>query len=187
MDDVLSLYRARLRACNVDLHAQGETAGRKRGRPIDFLGELIAGSASGARGSGVRCTFALSPSDGEPPLAALTLHVHSAIGVAELLLCAVRQQRANRGLGRAIVECALHALRARGGVRSVVCMASASSVGFWAKLGFEAEPDLPAAVWSALLDPFDDSVVLTLHADVVDSCNTRAPAQADRRPRPLSF
>lgn len=199
IDDILLLFRTRLRGCNVDLlsadaapppappagsgcthastTAHARLPGAKRRRRVDFLGELLAGPPA-ATGQAGRFSLALAPDTGGAPLAALTMHVHAGCGVAEILLCAVRQQRARRGLGRAMVECALHALRASKSVPAVVCIASPDSVGFWHKLAFSRDTNLSAAAWDALCDPFDDSVVLELHPDVVASCDTRATAPA---------
>jgi GNAT superfamily N-acetyltransferase len=196
VEDVLALYRQRLRGCNVDLHAERTrvpaeatedaapspvakrgararppaAAKRKRCSSIDFLGELLAGSA---KGRGGRQTIVLTADDSGAPLAALTLHVHVACGVAEILLTAVKQTRARRGLGRALVECALHVLRRARAVRAVVCLASLDSVGFWSKLGFSRETDLAAEAWDALCDPFDDSIILQLDRAVLETCCTR--------------
>lgn len=202
IEDVLFLFRARLRGCNVDLHAtdgaapaeaparaangtpaRARSAGGKRRRCVDFLGDLLAGPLISPGGAAGRFTLALVPEAGGAPIAALTLHVHARCAVAEILLCAVRQQRARRGLGRAMVECALHALGAGGAARSVVCIASHDSVGFWDRLRFSRDTNLSAAAWDALCDPFDDSVVLELRPDVVASGDTRAAPAA---PAPVS-
>jgi hypothetical protein len=63
-------------------------------------------------------------------------------------------------------------------------MASPDSIGFWSKLGFSRDTELPAEAWESLCDPFDDSVVLQLDAAVQQSCCTRPGRRTDTDAEP---